>query len=72
MTQAGNLVRKPLPMKIARGACFFFAVYFSFNSVINFLSDSMKERIFVTPLSVLTAICFWIVAISILRKKKED
>ncbi len=34
------------------------AVYLSLNVVVNFISKSKKEKYIMTPLSLLTAICF--------------
>ncbi len=39
------------------------AVYLSLNTVINFVSKSKKEKYVMTPLSFVTAICFWINAL---------
>ncbi len=62
--QTGNIIPLWFSMKFTRGVCFFFAVYLSLNSIMNFFSNSMKEKLFATPLSVAAAICFWIVAFS--------
>lgn len=64
--QTGNIIPLWFSIKITRGVCFFFAAYLSLNSIMNFLSDSMKEKLFATPLSIVAAICFWIVAFSTL------
>lgn len=39
------------------------AVYLSANTLMNFSSKSKKEKYIVTPLSLVTAICFWITAL---------
>lgn len=62
--QTGAVIPLWFSIKITRGICFFFAAYLSLNSVMNLLSNSRKEKLFVTPLSVVTAICFWIVSFS--------
>jgi len=36
------------------------AVYLSLNTIMNFVSKSKKEKYIMTPLSFVTAICFWI------------
>lgn len=46
--------------KITRYICIFFAAYLSLNTIMNLLSTSKKEKYFATPLSLITAICFWI------------
>lgn len=42
--------------------CYVFAVYLLFNTVINALSGSRKEKLVMTPLSLATAICFFVTA----------
>ena len=39
------------------------AVYLSLNTVMNFISKSKKEKYIMTPISLISAICFWIVAL---------
>ena len=39
------------------------AVYLSLNTVMNFVSKSKKEKYIMTPLSLISAICFWITAL---------
>lgn len=39
------------------------AIYLSINTVMNFISKSKKEKYIMTPLSLVTAICFWIVVL---------
>lgn len=36
------------------------AIYLSLNTVMNLISKSKKEKYIMTPLSFVTAICFWI------------
>lgn len=36
------------------------AVYLSLNTVMCFISKSKKEKYIITPLSFVTAVCFWI------------
>lgn len=40
--------------------CIVMAVYLSFNTVMNFISKSKKEKYVMTPLSAISAVCFWI------------
>lgn len=65
--QTGGIITSGIPFNIARGICFFFAAYLSINVIMNFLSKSKKEKVVMTPLSIITAICFWITAISSLQ-----
>ena len=39
------------------------AIYLSLNTVMNFISKSKKEKYIMTPLSLISAICFWITAL---------
>ncbi len=39
------------------------AVYLSINTLMNFISKSKKEKYIMTPLSLISAICFWITAL---------
>lgn len=39
------------------------AIYLSVNTVMNLISKSKKEKYIMTPLSFVTAICFWITAL---------
>lgn len=39
------------------------AIYLSLNTVMNFISKSRKEKYLMTPLSFVTAICFWITSL---------
>ena len=36
------------------------AVYLSLNVLMNLVSKSKKERLIMTPLSLIAAVCFWI------------
>jgi len=62
LLQTARLIPLMFSSGITKGLCFFFAVYLSINSVMNALSKSKKEKYIVTPLSVITAICFWVTA----------
>lgn len=62
LLQTARLVPLLFSSGITRGICFFFAVYLSINSVMNAFSKSKKEKYIATPLSIITAICFWITA----------
>lgn len=39
------------------------AVYLSLNTIMNAVSKSKKEKYVMTPLSAITAVCFWITAL---------
>ena len=40
--------------------CIVMAAYLSFNTVMNFISKSKKEKYVMTPLSAISAVCVWI------------
>ncbi len=60
--QAGGLISLWFSSKLTKNICFFFAAYLSLNTIINLSSKSKKEKYVMTPLSLVTAICFWITA----------
>jgi hypothetical protein len=62
--QAGNVISIDALKTIAKGVCYFFAFYLIVNTIMNALSKSKKEKLVMTPLSFLTAICFLITAIN--------
>ncbi|MCL6453740.1 MAG: hypothetical protein K6T78_08990 [Alicyclobacillus sp.] len=64
LLQSGNVISIGFPHGIEKGVCYLFAVYLLLNTVINFLSKSKKERLTMTPLSLLTAICFGLTAMN--------
>jgi hypothetical protein len=49
--QTGGILTLWFSEKVTRYICIFFAVYLSLNTVMNFLSNSKKEKYFATPLS---------------------
>ena len=60
LLQTSGILPLIFSINVTKGLCIFFAVYLTLNSVMNGFSKSKKERIFVTPLSIIAAICFWI------------
>lgn len=62
LLQAGNVISIGLPFD--RRVCYFFAVYLMLNTIMNLLSRSMREKLVMTPLSLITAICFGITAMN--------
>jgi cytochrome c biogenesis factor len=63
--QCGSYISFWFSPKTTKYICIFYAAYLSLNSVMNFLSNSKKEKYVMTPLSLLAAICFWITSFSI-------
>lgn len=39
------------------------AIYLTLNTIMNFVSMSKKEKYIITPLSFVSALCFWITAL---------
>ena len=60
--QAGGFIPLWLSFKVTKYICFFFAIYLSLNTIMNMISKSRKEKYVMTPLSLITGICFWITA----------
>jgi len=65
LLQGGRILRFGFSDKLTNLFCYFFAVYLSFNVFINLLAKSKKEKLFMTPLSLVIAICFWITALNL-------
>lgn len=61
--QAGGLIPLWFSHKSTKIVCIVMAVYLSLNVFMNLISKSKKEKYIMTPLSLLTAICFWITAL---------
>lgn len=62
--QAGGFIPLFFSPMITKYICFFFAIYLSLNTIMNLLSKSKKEKYVMTPLSLITAICFWVTTFS--------
>ncbi len=62
--QAGGFAALWFSYKATKYICIFFAVYLSLNTVMNFFSNSKKEKYFASPLSLAAAACFWITALT--------
>ncbi|MNH93162.1 hypothetical protein D3C73_457570 [compost metagenome] len=62
LLQAGDVISFGLPYEI--GVCYFFAVYLTLNTIMNAISKSIKEKLVMTPLSLVTTICFWLTALN--------
>lgn len=61
--QMGGYIPLWFSYNVTRIICIIMAVYLSLNTVINLISKSKKEKYIITPLSFVTAICFWITAL---------
>lgn len=60
--QMGGLMPLWVSYKATRYTCIAMAVYLSMNTVMNAISKSKKEKFIMTPLSLITAACCWILA----------
>ena len=38
-------------------------IYLTLNTIMNFISKSKKEKYIMTPLSLISAVCFWVTAL---------
>ena len=65
LLRAGSVISLGFSDKTANLLCYFFAVYLTLNVFMNLLSKSKKERLFMTPLSTIIAICFWLTALNL-------
>ncbi len=61
--QMGGFIPLWFSENVTKIICIVMAVYLSLNVVMNFISKSKKEKYIMTPLSLMTAICFWITAL---------
>lgn len=61
--QAGGHIPLWFSYKATKIICIVMAIYLSINVIMNFISKSKKEKCIMTPLSLLSAICFWITAL---------
>ena len=59
LAQAG-LIARGVGTKPVRVATWFFACYFTLNTVMNALSDSAPERYIMTPVSAVLVVCFFL------------
>ena len=60
---AGAIIPYLFNKDATRVVCYVFAVFFFFNTVMNIISPSRKEKFVMTPMSLGAAVCFLITAI---------
>ena len=60
---AGSIVPFFINYTVTRIICFVFAVFFFGNTFLNIISPSKKEKFVMTPMSLISAVCFLITAI---------
>ena len=61
--QMGEFIPLWCSENVTKVICIIMAVYLSFNTIMNFISKSKKEKYIMTPLSAISAVCFWITAL---------
>ena len=61
--QKGNIIPMWFSYNTTRIISIIMAIYLSLNTIMNICSKSKKERLIMTPLSLIAAICFWIIAL---------
>ena len=61
--QMGGIVPLWFSRNITKIICVIMAAYLSLNTVMNCISKSKKEKVVMTPLSLISAICFWATAL---------
>ncbi len=60
---AGSIVSYFINYTVTRVICFVFAAFFFGNTFLNIISPSKKEKFVMTPMSLISAVCFLITAI---------
>ena len=63
LLQMGEFISLWFSYNVTKIISIVMAIYLSINTVMNLISKSKKEKYIMTPLSFVTAICFWITAI---------
>lgn len=67
LLSAGGILPEIIPFLITRILAFFFALYVTFYTATVLFSTSYKERTVMGSFAVVSAVCFWIVAVSTLN-----
>lgn len=65
--QMGGIIPLWFSEKVTKVICIVMAAYLSLNTVMNCISKSKKEKFIMTPLSLVSAVCFWITACKFLN-----
>ena len=63
LLQKGGVMPLWFTFGVTKVICIILATYLSLNVFMNMFSKSKKERFIMTPLSLITAVCFWFVAL---------
>lgn len=62
LLQTGNVFSTKIPNNVANIGCYVFTAYLTLNTIMNAISKSKKEKYIMTPLTAITAICFFVTA----------
>jgi hypothetical protein len=62
--QMGGFIPLWFSVKVTKIIGIVMASYLSLNTIMNAISKSKKERYIMTPLSLISSICFWITALN--------
>ncbi|MBQ4522008.1 MAG: hypothetical protein IJA10_03540 [Lachnospiraceae bacterium] len=60
--QGGGYLGLWFSYDVTKIICYVFAGYMMLNTIMNFISKSKKEKYIMTPLSLIAAVCFFIIA----------
>ena len=63
LLQACGLMSMWFSYGVARIICYVFAGFFAFNTIMNIFSMSKKEKLVMTPLALIEAVCFLMTAL---------
>lgn len=61
--QMGGFIPFCFSRNVTKIICIVMAAYLSLNTIMNFMSNSKKEKYVMTPLSLIASVCFWISAL---------
>lgn len=61
--QMGGIIPLWFSGKVTKIICIVMAMYLSLNTIMNLMSNSKKEKYIMTPLSLISAVCFWMTAL---------
>ena len=64
LLQAAGFMGMWFSFGVTRIICYVFGGFFVVNTVMNFFSTSKKEKIVMTPLAAVEAICFFVTAVT--------
>lgn len=64
LLQAAGFMGMWFTFGVTRIICYVFGGFFVINTVMNFFSTSKKEKVVMTPLALVEAICFFVTAVT--------